>query len=53
MTKVNYQPVAEDPQKSCINCKNFQTDEENTQGIGRCFGHEVSSKGSCNFFEEK
>lgn len=47
---VNYQPIANDPARSCIKCKHFQPTEDNK---GECFGHEVSSKATCNYFEVK
>jgi len=36
--------------KTCADCKHFQSEDD---GLGKCFGHEVSAKGSCNFFEAK
>jgi hypothetical protein len=48
--KVNYKKVADDPKKSCTNCKHFKPKEG---GMGDCFGYKVSAKGSCNLFEEK
>ncbi|MGD1119498.1 MAG: hypothetical protein ABR886_08425 [Dehalococcoidales bacterium] len=36
--------------KTCADCKHFQSEGD---GLGKCFGHEVSAKGSCNFFEAK
>ena len=47
---VQYKPIAENSAKSCTNCKNFQSE---TEGIGKCFGHDVSAKGTCNFFTSK
>ena len=47
---VNYKPVADDPEKSCINCKNFQPKGEE---MGECFGHKVSTKGTCNYYQPK
>lgn len=48
---VNYQQPAPDPEKSCGNCKNFKPEPEG--GQGDCFGHKVSTNGTCNFFEVK
>ena len=48
---VNYQPVAVDTEKSCVNCKNFSPKEG--QEMGECFGHEVSSKATCDYFSPK
>jgi hypothetical protein len=36
--------------KTCADCKHFQPEGD---GLGKCFGHEVSAKGSCNMFEPK
>ncbi|NQU99539.1 MAG: hypothetical protein HQ538_02275 [Parcubacteria group bacterium] len=47
---VNYQPEAPDPSKSCASCKNF---EAGSEGMGKCFGKDVTDKGTCNFFEPK
>lgn len=47
---VNYKPVAEDPEKSCVNCEHFQAKDEK---MGECFGHKVSAKGTCNYFKPK
>lgn len=47
---VGYQELAQDPTKACTNCKHFQPKEGD---LGECFGNEVSSKASCNYFEPK
>lgn len=47
---INYQPEAPDPNKSCAKCKNFEAEKE---GMGKCFGHEVIDKGTCNFYAPK
>ena len=44
---VNYQPEASDTSKSCASCKNFEAESE---GMGKCFGKDVTDKGTCNFF---
>lgn len=48
--EVNYKPMADDPQKSCRQCKHFKAEGEE---MGDCFGHKVLAKGTCNFFEPK
>lgn len=54
MTEVDpkYQPIAPDPAKSCKNCKHFEAEAEEFE-VGKCFGNEVSAKGTCNYFEPK
>ena len=49
--EVNYRPVAPDPAESCLHCKHFNPDDEGE--TGDCYGHKVSGKGTCNFWEEK
>lgn len=46
----NYKSKADDPAKSCANCKNFEAESE---GMGKCFGNDVSSEGTCDFFAPK
>ena len=36
--------------KACKDCQHF---EETGGGMGKCFGHEVLAKGSCNMFKSK
>lgn len=48
--KIDYKPIAEDSQKSCANCKNYQPESDD---MGKCFGNQVSSRGTCNFFTPK
>jgi len=36
--------------KTCADCKHF---EDQDDGMGKCFGHEVMAEGSCNYFEPK
>lgn len=48
----NYQPVSPDSTKACENCKFFEVDEDN-EGMGKCFGQEVATGGTCDFFEAK
>lgn len=48
----HYQPKSPDPEKACNNCKNFEPNE-GAEGVGNCFGHEVSAEGTCDFFETK
>lgn len=56
---VNYQPVSPEPEKACEKCKHFECDCPEgacdcKEGVmGKCFGHEVSCQGTCNFFETK
>lgn len=47
---VNYQPETPDPSRACANCKNF---EEESDNMGKCFGNEVTNKGTCDFFAPK
>lgn len=37
--------------KTCAECINFKAKEDPSKGT--CYGHEVISKGSCNFFKKK
>ncbi len=39
-----------EPGKTCADCKHFQNEGD---GIGKCFGHEVAAQGSCNLFDPK
>lgn len=50
--EVNYQPVSPDESKSCTHCKHFETEVAGAE-VGKCFGHEVVAKGTCNFFESR
>jgi len=36
--------------KACKDCQFF---EDTGGGMGKCFGHEVLAKGSCNMFKNK
>ena len=36
--------------KTCADCKHFEDDED---GMGKCFGHQVAAAGGCNLFEHK
>jgi hypothetical protein len=36
--------------KTCSDCQFFEKTDE---GMGKCFGHEVLAKGSCNMFKNK
>jgi hypothetical protein len=36
--------------KTCADCQFF---EATGDGMGKCFGHEVIAKGSCNIFQAK
>jgi hypothetical protein len=49
--KIKYTETGE-PGKTCADCKHFEEDE-NLNGIGKCFGYEVKASGSCNLFEPK
>ena len=48
---IKYVPKGEEG-KTCADCKHFES-EADKQDIGKCFGHEVSAEGGCNFFEPK
>ena len=36
--------------KTCADCKHY---EDEGDGMGKCFGHEVMAAGSCNYFDPK
>ena len=36
--------------KTCADCKHY---EDEGEGMGKCFGHEVMAAGSCNYFDPK
>jgi hypothetical protein len=36
--------------KTCADCQFFENTED---GMGKCFGHEVLAKGSCNMFKTR
>jgi hypothetical protein len=38
--------------KTCTDCANYKP-KPGKPGLGDCFGHEVISKGSCNYFQKK
>lgn len=47
--EVNYVEKGE-PGQTCADCKHFQ-DEGSAKG--KCFAHEVSAAGHCNFFDAR
>lgn len=49
MEDVQYTPQAEEG-KQCKDCQFFQDEGE---GKGKCFGHEVVAQGGCNKFLAK